>query len=313
MLQRSLFRQRKLFFDAANRIAAGLPPARAPLRQWDFGITFLGLYWLGGNCRTSWGGPILEARRVSDGAVFDVYSNNGTGLTDINTLSSMGSASILKLVTIYDQSGNDRHLRSPGSREAIIWDPASGPVLGKNGYLAAKFDGVEGNYYNMAYGGGPATGLVGNPLLTVAWDQQPFGSASLTAVLIGDNTGTNPTRIDNRIDSDSLQLLRYSGTVYRQLSAPNNKDSHSFILEKPSGATLAGVSLRRDGVALTDSASSGATTALTLAQDAGVLIGTYTSSTAKFSGLLSHLAVITSSFSALNRGRAETWYASYGC
>ncbi|MBS9478832.1 arabinofuranosidase catalytic domain-containing protein [Ancylobacter radicis] len=123
------------FGPGAARRRAG--PSRAPLDG-------LALYAAHGLRRmfSAHTGPLLRARRGSDHAQAD-FGPRGDGWLDIAALLAWGGSASVFLVTLYDQTGNDRHAgqSSAGAQPRLV--QAGSAELGPGGRPVALFDGID--------------------------------------------------------------------------------------------------------------------------------------------------------------------------
>jgi lysophospholipase L1-like esterase len=82
-------------------------------------------------------GPLFQLRRASDAAVLDVSPQSGGDYPDYAAITAWAGASALTVTTLYDQSGNARHL----TQAAVANQPSFDPAQVTGGVAPVLFDG----------------------------------------------------------------------------------------------------------------------------------------------------------------------------
>jgi Alpha-L-arabinofuranosidase B, catalytic len=306
-MQRPITRQRKFFFENAAR---SVPAPLLLDTLWGESCRFA--HWTGGKLRAGYVGPIVRARRLSDNATIEVYPlPNGTTDTAAIVAYGTAAASVVTMATLYDQSGRGAHIGASGvSREAELWSPTNGLCVGTKGYLASRWVGTS-KWYSNSNGAGITTGFLGNPEMHLVWDQKPT-TANCCPWVFGNN-GVAYQHMQCRPDTSATQMISIAtGAAVRTFTAASNLASNSFILSKPAGAQVDGITLRRSGVQLVQSAVVGNDALLDLLTD-DFAYGTFTSSGGNFDGLLANWMGFSSVLSAVNRAKIEAWQANTRC
>ena len=103
-------------------------------------------------------GPLIGARRASDGATLDV-GTTAAGLLDVAALESFAAGGTAYVHTLYDQSPNGKHITQPAaaSQPRIC---AAGKVVRQAGQPAISFDGTDDHLFDARpalYAAGRAT------------------------------------------------------------------------------------------------------------------------------------------------------------
>lgn len=212
--------------------------------------SFAGLFSFNERLLASYTGPLFRVRRASDNAEQDIGYVAATNLRDTAALASFCSGTNGFVVTIYDQSGNGRHLtQATTTKQPKIYDSATGLVtLGPNGAAAALFDNVNDELTRA-----DGFGMTGD----VAWSAGAvWSTANTTGFAASWWIGSTSTRVLMRQNNNSTQLTMNYNNGARVHTSPNlTTGPNNTRTRRAAASTIGAIPLTHNGVDLTELSS----------------------------------------------------------
>jgi len=193
------------------------------------------------------GGPLIRVERVTGGTEQDI-GHDANGDLDVAALATFCGASLGRIVTRYDQSGNGRHeTQATGSRRPQIWDGSAVRTDGVAGRPAAAYS--RASLQSL----GRAGYLSGTGAYTICY----MGRSSTT----GYQTWTMHTPLAYGNIGANPWLYANASTPQRQFTPITAIGTLAGYISTFAASTLSGaIPLEQNGTSLAQAAINGSTT-----------------------------------------------------
>lgn len=149
------------------------------------GLTAYFAYSVARRLSEDYTGPLLRVRRASDNTELDI-GYTATNEVDKSAITAHCGASVGYVVTLYDQSGNGRHMQQPtASNQPSVYNGSSLLTSGTNARLYAQLDGTNDSWTHQDTGdppGVPSWSLLNFGIYAVGAAGSPTSSQPLFAV-----------------------------------------------------------------------------------------------------------------------------------
>jgi len=215
-------------------------------------------------------GAAMRVRRSSDNTEQDIgFAGN---VLDQTALLAFAGTDSVYVTTLYDQSGNNRHLtqtdptRQPRIVNAGVVDVFAG------GPPAMQFDGVDDKLFRSV--AGSALGLSGNPNVTAGSAFQINNSNSTVPWFFGDQVTGRSFMLHWSTSASTSIKKQHSNQDRNHLLVANKNLPGAYVVQHTAGGNTHSGSVRQNKTTLTPGSTFGTAIALNLADEHLYLGGT---------------------------------------